>query len=102
MFGKKHTEETLAKMRGLKRSEETRAKMSSSKTGYKFTEEVRAKLSIAKVKKIEVLNINTGQRTEYSSGKEASNALGCSPATIVKCIKNDKPFKGIYKFRKLD
>nr|QCW06878.1 hypothetical protein [Drechslerella brochopaga] len=102
MFGKKHLEKILAKLRGKKRTEETRAKMSISKTGYKYTEEARAKISSAKVKKIEVLNINTGERTEYSSGQEASNSVGCSTATIVKCIKNDKPFKGIYKFRKID
>lgn len=76
--------------------------MSASKTGYKYTKEARIKMSKAKVKKIEVLNIKTGLRTEYSSGQEAANSLGCSSVTIVKCIKNDRPFKGIYKFRKLN
>ena len=49
MFGKKHTEESIAKMSGIKRSEETRAKMSTSKTGYKQTEETRSKMSSSKI-----------------------------------------------------
>ena len=75
-------------------------KIAGSSLGYKRTEETRAKMSSAKSQKIEVLNIKTGKRTIYGSGKEASNSLGCSRSTIVQCIKKGTLFNKIYKFQK--
>lgn len=45
-FGYKHTETTLAKLRGRTHSEETRAKLSKSRIGTQLSEETRAKLSL--------------------------------------------------------
>ena len=45
-FGYKHTETTLAKLRGRTHSEETRSKLSKSRIGTQLSEETRAKLSL--------------------------------------------------------
>lgn len=45
-FGYKHTETTLAKLRGRTHSEETRAKLSKSRIGTQLSEETRAKLAL--------------------------------------------------------
>lgn len=47
MFGRKHSEEWLAKLRGRVFSEETRAKISAGRKGHKMSDEARAKLSAA-------------------------------------------------------
>jgi group I intron endonuclease len=50
-FGFKHSEETLAKMRERRQSEECRAKISASMKGIKKSEETRAKMSASKMGK---------------------------------------------------
>ena len=45
--GRKHSEETKAKLRGQKRSEEVRAKMSASAKGKPKSEEHKAKLRVS-------------------------------------------------------
>ena len=112
MFGKKHTEETRAKMssfnKGIKRSEEIRAKMSIAKArqnnpmfGKTQSEETRTKIRETKNISIEVFNLNTEEIKIYSSGRDASISLGCSPATITGYAKTGMLYKGIYKIRKL-
>jgi len=78
MFGKNHTEEARAKMTGIKRSEETRVKISSSLIGNKRSEETRAKLVAAqkdKSKQIEVTDLTTNQTTIYESIRAAGRAF---------------------------
>jgi len=96
MMGRKHSEETLAKMKERKHTEETRAKISSSKAGQKLSEESRAKMSSSKAgekhpmfgkykprpegagrpyQKIEVIDIKNNITTIYDSISAAALAL---------------------------
>jgi len=114
-LGFKHSEETKQKMSesriGHKPSEETKQKMrdallgikrsnsGSFKKGHKHTEETLAKLS----QKIEVQDLETGTKNNYSSLAEAARALGIHQSTITNYFirKNKKPYKGRYVFTKI-
>jgi len=50
-LGKKHSDETLAKMRDRKHTEETRAKLAIARLGKKLTEKTRTKIAIARLGK---------------------------------------------------
>ena len=102
-LGYKHTEETLAKLRGRVFSPETIEKMKK-----RFTEEYRKKLGIAmkaavsefnvstKGVKVEVFNTETNTLVEYLSIRSAANALGAHMETIRRCIKANKLYMGKY------
>jgi len=95
MFGKLHSKDTLAKMSKSKIGEK------NPMFNKKHSDEIKQKIRKTKNISIEVLNIKTGEIKIYSSGKEASTSLCCSPSTIVKYTKNGKVFNGIYKLRKI-
>jgi len=72
-LGFKHSEETLAKMRGRKHSEEARLLISAAVSKFNVSSKGIA---------IEVTNIETGITTEYPSIYEAAKALNCSDSAI--------------------
>ena|SRR5438270_2504802 len=82
LFGKKHTEETLKKMRGRKHSEET-----------------KTKIGAANIKEVEVFDKQINETTTYTSGVQATEALGCGETTIRRYIKSQKLYKGRYQVR---
>lgn len=132
LLGFKHSEEVRAKMSesregntnsvgnkntlGFKHSEESRAKMSEAKKGNKYSlgkqnslgrilsDETKAKMSASAYKvKIEVLDIETGIKTVYSSMREAAIKMGVSISGVkMYFIQNTvKPYKGRYIMKKL-
>jgi group I intron endonuclease len=124
MLGRNHTISTKAKLsyskQGIARSEETKRKISETlknkiiseetknkisetKKGQekKTSEETKKRISEAKEVPVVVINKETGETETYNSGKAASVALTCSPATVTNYIKSGKLFKGIFKIQKL-
>ena len=107
MLGRNHTISTKAKLsyskQGIARSEETKRKISETKKGQekKTSEETKKRISEAKGVPVEVINKETGETETYNSGKAASVALTCTPATVTNYIKSGKLFKGIFKIQKL-
>jgi group I intron endonuclease len=123
-FGFKHSEETLAKFRARRHSEESKIKISEAqrkndnparfKEGHKHSEETTIKISDAmKGRKksvgagkpsvqIEVLDLETGTKTTYYSMSEAARALDITQSTITRYFSrnNPKPCKGRYIFTK--
>src|SRR6266566_3610699 len=123
MLGRNHTISTKAKLsyskQGIARSEETKRKISETlknqilseetknkisetKKGQekKTSEETKKRISEAKGVPVEVINKETGETETYNSGKAASVALTCTPATVTNYIKSGKLFKGIFKIQK--
>jgi hypothetical protein len=80
-------------MLGKKHSDETRAKMSLSQNGHKGYTQPNAK-------KIMVTDLETNSSTYYASINEAAKALSCRDCSILKNLnsKNKKPYKGRYVF----
>ena len=72
---------TINKNGGFICSNETRAKISKSNSGRKFSKEHRDKLSSSKRKKIYTYNIETNEYAETSI-KDFSNLLGIYPSCI--------------------
>ena len=62
---------------GKTHSEETQTKMSEAHKGKTLSEETKAKISEARGQVVEVLDIETNEKTTYSSGRQAAKALGC-------------------------
>jgi group I intron endonuclease len=125
ILGYKHTEVSLAKMRGRVFSEahiakltghlvsdETRQKISEALTGRVRSDEFksklrfvssnkseghRAKISAANGTKVLVTNLESGITLEYVSMRAAARELDCSVNTIRRHIKSNKPIRGIYQ-----
>ncbi len=103
-LGYKHTEETLAKLRGRKFSPETLAKMRNRK----LTEEHKRKIGIAmkaavtefnvttKGMKVLVLDLETNTQEEYPSIRSAAASLNTHMETIRRSIKKNVPYLGKY------
>jgi DNA invertase Pin-like site-specific DNA recombinase len=102
-------------MKGILRSEETRAKLSAAKKNP--SEETRAKLSASlmgnhngrnqpNAVKIEVLDLKLNTTTTYNSINEAARALNFPQSRISMYFKRNqyqyqkKPLNGRYVFRK--
>jgi hypothetical protein len=79
--GFKHSEETLAKMRGRKRSDETITRMVTAQPN---------------VIPVEVTDLETNVTTSYDSLRRAGEVLGINHSTLRYYIKNNKPYKGRY------
>jgi group I intron endonuclease len=115
--GRKHTEETLAKMRKRRHSDLVLAKMRIAATGRKFSEDTLKKLSDAKIgeknpmfgkthsevhysvskkigiamgAKVVVTNVETNEVVEYFSMREASRELKTSNFTVGRYITSEK------------
>ena len=106
----KHTEETLAKLRGRswKLTAETIEKMSQSKINKVLTEEHKKNKGIAmkaavselnvttKGVKVVVFNIETKVSEEYLSIRSVAQVLGAHMETIRRCIKANKLYLNKY------
>jgi hypothetical protein len=87
--------------RGVKPSEETRAKMSAAKLGRKLSEETRGKISASRNNSIcgriplEVIDTVTGEKSVYSSISDAASNLCVLEYSIRRYLSRntDKPFK---------
>lgn len=127
-LGKLHFEETKSKIsntfKGRSLSKETKEKMSITRTGKIFSEETLKKLSELRIgkpspfagkihseetrknmsdrigSKLEVFNKDTLETKIYPSNIKAAEALACSESTIRYYLKQSKPFKGKYFFKK--
>ena len=90
-YGKTHTEETLKKMseahKGRTHSEETKTKISE------------AKISEGKGMTVEVLDIETNEKKEYISIRQAAKDLNTYAMTLSRCIKNKKAYLNRYKIK---
>jgi group I intron endonuclease len=127
-LGKLHSSGTKSKisntLKGRSLSEETKVKMSITRTGKIFSDETKNKLSELRRgkpspfegkthsdetrkkmsegigSKVEVFNKDTLETKIYPSNIKAAEALACSESTIRYYLKNNKPFKGKYLFKK--
>ena len=52
--------------------------------------------------KVEVFNQNTLETTIYFSNYKAVEAIGCSESTICYWLKQNRPYKGKYLFKKVN
>jgi len=121
-YGHRHTEETLAKFRARKLSEETKAKISAAKLGCKLSEETRTKMSAAKQGsklsreirskliafqstrlkhpkvgfQVKVVDTQVGETSIYDSIRSAAKKLGTNHNTIRNYIKSQKLYQGRY------
>ena len=112
MLGRNHSEEAktlISEARkgqnhplfGQNHSEETQTKMSEAHKGKTLSEETKAKISEARGQVVEVLDIETNEKTTYSSGRQAAKALGCDQKTVCYYIKSKKLFQGRYLIGKI-
>lgn len=121
-YGHRHTEETLAKFRARKLSEETKAKISAAKLGCKLSEETRTKMSAAKQGsklsretrskliafqstrlkhskvgfQVKVVDTQVGETSIYDSIRSAAQELATNHTTIRNYIKSQKLYQGRY------
>ncbi len=127
ILGYKHTEETLAKLRARRHSEETRKKMSDAKIGLQagennpffgknHSDETKQKMSEARKgclraegsgrpsQKVEVFDLTTDIKTTYDSISDAARALGVRKSGISMYLNRntDNPFKGRYILKKIN
>jgi len=123
-FGYKHTEETLAKLKGrkYKLSEEAIARLRERALGRKHTEETIAKISAStraamlgrtqseETRKkigesmgtsVKVTDTETGITTIYPSKRQVARELNTSLDTVRRYIVSSKPFKGKYLIENL-
>lgn len=128
-LGKLHSEETKLKisntLKGRSLSKEVKEKMSIIRRGKIFSEETKNKLSELRIgkpspftgkthtdetrkrmsesigSKVEVFNNETLETNIYPSNIKAAEALACSESTIRYYLKQNKPYKGKYLFKKI-
>jgi group I intron endonuclease len=119
-LGSKHSEETIAKLKGRKISEETIAKFTERMKGNTYGAAhkgiKRSAETIAKLKgrprpekagspsiQLEVLDLHTEEKTIFVSMSAFANFLGVPAARIASYFssKTIKPYKGRYVMRKI-
>jgi group I intron endonuclease len=88
-LGRRHTPETLAKLKGYKLSPERLAKLREGAFKFNSNDEVKAKararmliLNEKKRIKVEVLDTENRETKNYNSICEAANAIGVAPITL--------------------
>lgn len=110
MMGRTHSEATKNKIKNILKTEEVREKMlksALSRKGIKVSEETRAKMKSAQVNrnwvpvagiKVEIKDLNTNLVTVYESISKAAEALNIPKGTIGRRVKLniEKPYKGRY------
>ena len=101
--GRLFSEERKAKMRGIARSTETKAKMALAHTGKTHTAETKAKilLSHPNSQNVTVRDIETDKTESFDSVRALARALGLNDASISKYLKSKvaRPFKGRYEIK---
>lgn len=102
-LGHKHTEETLAKFRARKRSEEHIAALTKHLTKHNRSLEQRLKSKTRMLKinaekgfAVEVTNIESGEVVKYESIRQTAQELNTSHVTVMNYIKNKKLYLGKY------
>lgn len=81
---------------GFRHSEATIELMRASKLGRARTEDAKLKIAAgsAQARPAIVTNNNTGEITEFTSARKASEFIGKHHSYIAKCLKNHKFYKG--------
>jgi len=121
-YGHRHTEETLAKFRARKLSEETKGKISEARVGCKLSEETRTKMSAAKQGskhseetrskliafqstrlkqpkagfQVKVIDTQVGETSIYDSIRSTAKELATNHTTIRNYLKSQKLYRGRY------
>lgn len=90
------SEEALAKWRGPKHSEETKAKLRALNLNRKVSEETRNKIGASQGTPVKVTDTETGITDIYHSKIQAAKKLKTSLDTVRRYIISGKPFKGRY------
>src|SRR5438105_15770900 len=90
IFGKKHTDDTIAKMSSSLSGEK------NPMFGKKHTDDTRAKMSSSKGTPVNVLDLKANETIIYPSGKQAAKAISCSPTTFRNYLKSGKILREIY------
>lgn len=92
--GKSHSTETKDKMRIAKLG------ANNPNFGKSLSEEAKLNLSSIRGSAVEVYDIETQEKSFYSSLTKAAAALGCSKTTISKYIESKELFRGKYRITK--
>ena len=102
VLGLKHSEETLAKLRGRKISKAARENMAAAKRGVKQSLERVARRAVARSKPVQQYTRDGEFVAEYPSAAEAMRQTGISDITIAKCAKGERKSAGkfIWRFAK--
>lgn len=114
-LGSIHNEESRAKMSSLKTgrklSEEIRAKMSMAKFGLQvgeknpnfgeMSQDVKDKISKSKGSAVSILDLQTNEATVYYSGNKASEAISCPTSTFKVYLRSGKVLKNRYVLSKV-
>lgn len=103
-FGFKHSEETKAKFRARRYTDEQKAERLKKLKIHNENPEQKERLNrihAIQSKKLQVFNNLNNETTVYSSISEAAKVLGIYQASISLYLKNKstKPFKGKYIFK---
>lgn len=106
-LGRKHSEETLERMRTLHlHDEEVRQNRIKARLGFKITEDTRQKISAATTSRIGVpvlvKNIVTGVEIEYENLTKAGLAIGVSRTAVKKALDLNKCLKSTYMITKIN
>lgn len=101
-----HSKETIAKFKEIAKkrvySEERKANFGA--LAHNRSEELKEryrehllKLNLSKGHSVEVINVSTNEKAIYPTIRQAASALETSHPTILRYLKSQKLFKGIYK-----
>ena len=89
-------------------SEQTRLKISKSKTGHKFSDETKLKMSKSRMGKCHWASIPVAQYSlsgilmaTYSNSREASLATGVNDRNIRHCLQGSRQHAGGFEWRKV-
>jgi group I intron endonuclease len=99
-LGHKHSDKTLATMRGPKSPEhlaKIRENLAKINIDRVFSEELRSKISKANGNKMAVTDTATGEIKEYPSMRALALEFGVSRYSLGNYIKSGKLFRGVYK-----
>jgi group I intron endonuclease len=90
------SEEYLAKWRGPKHSEETKAKLRALKLNHKVSEETRNKIGASQGTAVSVTDTETGITNIYHSKRQAAKELNTSLDTVRRYIISGNSYKDRY------
>ena len=101
MFGKKHSDESRAKMSSSKAREKKnpmfrRTEDKNPMFGQQHSEKARAKMSSSKGTAVSVLDLQTNEIIIYPSGNQAAKAIPCSTTTFRNYLKSGKTLRERY------
>jgi group I intron endonuclease len=94
--GRKHTEETLAKFKTRVLSEEARAKIRAWNLGRNLSEDTRKKIGASMGISVKVTDTETGESNIYPSKSQAARELKTNLGTVRNYMIRGKPYMGKY------